>query len=133
MAKTNPRQFHLQAVHYLRKTVNYNDTGVSTGVFMGTLPAGAMVTDIVANVRTAFNAGSGNSLSVGITSTAYTDILATADVTLATTGGYRGTILAAADRMATDADVYIRYTQTGSTASAGVVDVVLMFAANNDG
>jgi hypothetical protein len=133
MAKTNPRQFHLQAVHFFRKTVNYNDTGVSTGIFMGTLPSGALIVDVVADVRTAFNAGSGNSLSVGVTSTAYTDIMATADVTLATTGGYRGAILAAADRMATDTDLYVRYTQTGSTASAGVVDVAVMFLPNNDG
>lgn len=133
MAKTTARSFPLQMVHYLRKTVNYNDTGVSTGVYMGTLPSGAQVLDVIANVRTAFNAGSGNSLSIGVTSTAYTDILATADVTLATTGGYRGSILAAADRMASDSDVYIRYTQTGSTASAGVVDCVLTYAVNNDG
>lgn len=35
MVQTNPRQFHTQQVHYVRKTVNYNDVGISAGVRFG--------------------------------------------------------------------------------------------------
>ncbi len=133
MAKTTARTFHTQQVHYLRKTVNYNDNAVSAGVYVGTLPSGAQILDAVVQVATAFNAGSGNTLGVGITSTAYVDIIATGDVTLGTTGGYRAAILTAGDIMATDSDVYARYVQTGSTASAGAATITITFAANNDG
>ena len=41
MANTNPRQYHTQQTHYLRKTVNSNDAGIASGVLMGTVPSGA--------------------------------------------------------------------------------------------
>ena len=65
MAQATPRQFHTQQVHYLRKTVNWNDANIATGVLMGTLPNGAQIVDIAVNVVTAFNAGTTNNLLLG--------------------------------------------------------------------
>jgi hypothetical protein len=62
-----PRVLHTQQVHYFRKRVNYNDVGIAAGVLFGTLPAGAMLTNLNVRVNTAFNAGTTNALNVGTT------------------------------------------------------------------
>ena len=133
MAKTTPRVFHQQMVHYIRKTVNFNDTGIGTSVYAGTLPNGAQIIDAVTNVETAFNAGSTNVLTAGITGAGYTDIIGSADVTEATPGGYRAAILTAGTKMAADSDVFVRYTQTGGAATTGKATIVITYAVNNDG
>ena len=60
------RKNALQLVHYLRFTVNFNDTGIATGVGKQWLPAGAMIIGTDVNISTAFNAGTTNALTVGI-------------------------------------------------------------------
>ena len=135
MPATNPRSLHTQQIHYLRKSVNYNDAGISTGVLFGTLPAGAQILPFAStiSIRTAFNAATTNNLLIGTTA-AGNDICATADSAAGTTGiktlalatvttnGYR----------AADTDLFVTYTQTGAVATAGIATITIAFSVNND-
>lgn len=129
-----PRQTQYQMPHYIRFAVNYNDTGVSSGVVKGTLPSGAQLLDIIVNVTTAFNAGTTNVLTLGSTSTA-TQYVAAGDLDETATGAVRIAPTAAwgsASKMASDLDLYVKYAQTGTAATAGAATIVVCFAPNND-
>jgi hypothetical protein len=119
------RQLHTQQVHYLRKRVNYNDTNIAGGVVMGTLPAGAMIVSQNVRVSTAFNAGTTNALNVG-TAAGGTQLF-----TDAATAGARSPTIANLS-FAGDQDVFVQFAQTGTAASAGVADIVIGYAPNND-
>lgn len=130
MALTTPRVYHTQQIHYLRKTVNYNDAGIAGGVIIGTLPAGAQIVDIAVNVKTAFNAATTNNLLLG-TSAAGNQIATTTD-TAAGTAGFKRVTTGGALTLAADTDVFVAYTQTGTAASAGVATIVIAYAPDND-
>lgn len=119
------RELHTQQIHYIRKRVNYNDASIGTGVVMGTLPAGAMIVSQNVRVSTAFNAGTTNALNVG-TAAAGTQVF-----TDAATAGARSPTIANLS-FAADQDIYVTYAQTGTVASAGVADIVIGYAPNND-
>lgn len=125
------RVSHHQMTHYLRKRVNYNDPGITTGVFFGTLPAGAMISNAHVRVNTAFNAATTNVANVGTTATGG-EIIPTATILAGATGYKTGTAAAAALSFATDTDLYVSYTQTGTAATAGQLDVLIAYAPNND-
>ena len=135
MAATNPRFIHTQQVHYLRKTVNFNDTGIASGVLFGTLPAGASILPFASTivVRTAFNAATTNNLLIGTTAGG-NDICATADSAAGTAGVKTlalATVTTGAYRAA-DTDLFVAYTQTGAVATAGVATITIAFSVNND-
>lgn len=119
------RQLHTQQIHYLRKRVNYNDSAIGTGVVMGTLPAGAMIVSQNVRVSTAFNAVTTNALNVG-TAAGGTQLF-----TDAATAGARVPTIANLS-FASDQDIYVQYAQTGTAATAGVADIVIGYAPNND-
>lgn len=119
------RQLHTQQVHYLRKRVNFNDAAIGTGVVMGTLPAGAMLLGQHVRVSTAFNAGTSNALNVG-TSAGGTQLF-----TDAATAGARNATVANLS-FASDTDIFVQFAQSGTAASAGVADIVITYAPNND-
>jgi|DEB0MinimDraft_3_1074331.scaffolds.fasta_scaffold03247_5 hypothetical protein len=125
MSLNNARQFHTQQVHYIRKTVNFNDAGIGSGVVFGTLPAGAMIVSQNVRVTTAFNAGTSNALQVG-TAAAGTQLFSDA----ATAGARSPTI--ANLSFATDQDLYVTFAQSGTAATAGVGTVVIGFVVDND-
>lgn len=129
------RTYHHQLVHYLRKRINYNTNGIKAGVYVGTLPAGAMVIDAVTRVNTAFNGDTTNVIVAGTNSSSYNNIIGAADVTEATPGAYRAAIATAgAGVYAVDTDVYVKYTHTtDDTATTGQADICIMFTVNNDG
>lgn len=127
MAQTTPRQFHTQQVHYLRKTVNWNDANIAAGVLMGTLPAGAQIVDIAVNVVTAFNAATTNNLLLG-TAAGGNQIADTA----AGAAGFKRATTGGALNLAGDTDVFATYTQTGTAATAGKANIVIAYAPNND-
>lgn len=132
---TTARQYPYQMVHYLRKEVNYNDTGIASGVKMGTLPSGAQIVDVVANVVTTFNAGGTNVLTVGTNSTAYDNIAAAADINEGSATGQRTTTGIGLELTA-DADVYVKFTETagaGSLATQGKAVLVVAYTLDNDG
>jgi hypothetical protein len=129
-SRRNPRQ----VVNTLKKTVNFGDTGIATGVaFQDSLPIGAFITSVIVEVVTAFNAASTNTLTVGTVSTGYNNMVASGDLpgngsasltvgaTLVTRGMGRALTAAA------EVTPYVKYVQTGTAASAGQAIVVITY------
>jgi hypothetical protein len=124
MAKTTPRQFHTQQVHFLYKVVNYNDTGIGTagtGVYVGTIPAGSVIIGTDAFVTTAFNAATTNVLTLGTQATT-TEVVSAAALNEGATGVTQNIPPNASPflvDLAADQDIYCLYTQSGTAATAG--------------
>lgn len=121
---------HLPVVHYLRKTVNFNDTGIANGVKFGRLPAGAQILHAYCNVETVFNAATTNVLTVGTNSTSFDNILGTGDINEASATG-QAALTGAALEFTSDTDVFVKYTQSGTAATTGKAHIVVMFATNS--
>jgi hypothetical protein len=119
------RQTQFQQVHYFRKRVNYNDSAIAAGVLFGTMPAGAMITDLDIRVTTAFNAGTTNAINVGTTAGG------TQIFTDAATVGHRQPTIPNIS-FAVDTDLFVQYAQTGTAATTGLADFVIGYAPNND-
>lgn len=124
-ARQDPRQ----VVNSLKKTVNFNDAGISSGVaFDNGFPLGAFILGVWVAIVTAFNAGSTNVLTVGTNSTTYNNLVASGDVdetAVATTQILRGSgpsIPASADIVP-----YVKYTQTGDAATTGQAVIVITY------
>lgn len=127
-----PRSNVTQQVHYFRATVNYNTLNIDTTakVPLGTLPANAIVTGVLIKIVTAFNAATTNVLTVG-TSADAAALVAGADLDETVAGttisfsqvGYMPTA---------DTALFIKYTQTGTAASAGQAVVIVSFVPDND-
>lgn len=127
-----PRQIHTQQEHYLRAAVAYNSLEVGTaGKFpLGTLPAGAIITGILATVSVAFNAATTNVLTVG-TAASDASIVGADDLN----EGAIGSTLSFASvgtKVSVDTPLFIKYAQTGTAASAGAADIILFFVPDND-
>lgn len=127
-AGTSARRDPRNVANTMVAIVNFNDTGVGSGIKFGTLPIGARIVDVIVEVITAFNAGTTNVLTVGTNSTSFNNIVAAADVNEAAIGATRvdrgigGSIARAAD-----IDVYAMYTQTGTVATTGKAEVTIVF------
>jgi hypothetical protein len=125
------RIYSANVMHCVRGTVNYATTNVATGVEIGTIPAGSFVTAVHVHVTTAFNAATTNVLEVG--TAADPDGFATSTQTASGTIGAKlniGTSSPAAqlgDFLTADTPVVVKYTQTGTAATAGVAQVVVSF------
>ena len=129
-AGTAARDLQLQAVHYYRKAVAYNTTGIATGIKFGTLPAGAEIISTVVKVKVVFNAATTNVLTVGTTALGV-DIVGTADVNesaVASTTVLTGNALT----LAADTDIFVAYTQTGTPATTGSAIIIVTYVLNND-
>lgn len=135
---TVAREFRDQQITYYRITVNYNDPRISTAQKFGKLKKDAFITNVACHVLTAFNAGTTNVFTVGTSTTANEIINAgssnqSIDETSATyqnvssSGGLGEGVTSAAD-----VDLYARYTQTGTAATAGKVTCVIAFIQNDD-
>ena len=116
-----------QQVYFLRKTVNFGDTGIATGVLMGTLPSGAHIINTSVHVRTVFNAATTNVLTVGTNSSAYDDCINAAAVAEGTLGYTVATPNADIVYPTGDLGVYVKYTQTGTAATTGKADIVVSY------
>lgn len=123
------RRDERQLVNTLKKTVNYGDAGISSGIaFDQSLPIGAYVLSVDVEVVTAFNAATTNVLTVGTNSTSYNNLASAVDVTAGTANLYGATrgkgrsIAAAADK-----SVFVKYTQTGTAATAGQAVIVITY------
>jgi hypothetical protein len=123
-ARADPRN----VVNTLRRTVNYSDAGISSGITIGpdALPQGAFITGVWVEIVTVFNGGT-DVLTVGTNSTSYNNIVAAGDVDETATGvtqvtrGLGRSIAASADL-----PVYIKYTTAG-TATTGQAVVVIQY------
>jgi hypothetical protein len=124
------QQYHQNLIHYLRKEVNYNDPGVAAGVVIGRLPAGAQITQALARVRTTFNAGTTNVLTVGTNAASYDNIFAAADIAEGSAAN-NAAPLANLQEVLTEADVFVKYTQTGTAANQGKAVIHIAYTVNN--
>lgn len=126
-SRRDPRQ----VLNTLRFTINWNDvgTGAQEG-FFSSLPAGAIIADVLVMVTTTFNAGSTNVLTVGTNSAAFNNIVASGDVNLGSVGTYnitRGQGLNSLLTATVDQAVNAKYAQTGTAATQGQAVVLITF------
>jgi hypothetical protein len=138
------RRNALQLVHYVRFTVNFNDANIAGGNNKQWLPAGAIITDTSVMIVTAFNAGTTNVLTVGLTpignapdvggTPVTNNVVAAGQVAPGAVALANGILPtgAALGPLATDAQVNVTYTQTGAAATAGQAVVMIKYIANND-
>lgn len=123
------RQDPRQVVNTLKKRFQFNTANITTGVaFDNSLPMGAVITTVLVEIITAFNAGTTNVLTVGTNSSTYNNLVAAADVNEAAAAttrverGIGGSILRAAELVP-----YVMYTQTGTAATTGDAEVTITF------
>lgn len=116
-------------VRYVTGSVAFNTPGVATGVSIGTIPANSIVSDIVVIVTAVFNAATTNVLQVGRLGTLGA-FAGTADVNEASATAQRVTT-GLGNVGATDVDVLVSYTQTGTAATTGAATVVITFINPN--
>lgn len=125
------RRYHTNQTHYLRKTgIAFDTPGLSAGTLsIGVLPENAQVLATSVAIRTAFNAGSTNVLIVG---TAADDdaLVAAAGVDETAIGLTRVAPATLAGYVATagDTEIFAKYTQTGTAATAGLANIVVEYA-----
>jgi hypothetical protein len=136
-AGASARDVMMPVKQVITKTINYNDTGIASGVVIGTLPIGAVIQNWRATVETLFNAGSTNPITIGTTATG-AEVAASASITSGTAGVYTGSPAAAGGWAKTTANtpIYTAYIQTGTAASTGkahiVVEYVSLVSTNTD-
>ena len=124
------QQYHQNLVHYLRKEVNYNDPNIASGLVIGRLPANAQITQALARVRTSFNAGTTNVLTVGTNASNYDNILGSADIAEGSAGN-NAAPLANLQEVLSETDVLVKYTQTGTAATQGKATIHIAYTVNN--
>ncbi|HEX2655347.1 MAG TPA: hypothetical protein VHN11_17075 [Xanthobacteraceae bacterium] len=124
-----------QQTHYLRKSVAFNTPGVgaSDTVKIGRLPAGAFISGVWARIETPFNAGTTNVLTVGTSAGGDADIINGAADLNAGSAGTTSVTRGLGLPIANDTDIFVKFTQTGTPATAGAATIVISYAANNDG
>ena len=157
---TPGRIFNWQLVHYARKTINYSDSNISTGVEVGTFPGGAILlcgsvayaaatTPAVAVPgagpilfinRTAWDGSA--AVTAGTNGSSYNNLFGTADITEATKGVYCATadVVYNSDGatgagfiiLAATTDTTIYAKSTGSGATTGKGTFVVPFIVDND-
>ena len=128
---TTGRQYPLQMVHFLRKSITYADNGSTLNI--GVLPAGAvMIMDASGvHVTTAFNGDSSNILSVGPSTDTGTDLWMD-DEALGTATWVpfdQGVSL-----LVGSSDVLVQCLVTSTAnASAGAAEIVICYVPDTDG
>jgi hypothetical protein len=123
------RRGHLQVVNTICQDINYNDTGAATGIATGKwLPAGAIILATDVSINTTFNAQTTNVLTIGLNGTTANNIVATVTASaLAVVPNLlpTGTALG---KLAADTQIYVKYTQTGTAATAGAATFIIKYA-----
>ncbi|MFA6031819.1 MAG: hypothetical protein WC889_02830 [Myxococcota bacterium] len=129
------RQLETQQTHYLRRDIAFNTTGIATGVLIGTVPAGAKLTQVLIHIDTAFNAGTTNVLQGGVTGVG-TTLFTTTEAAAGTAGVKVATDSATQGRgleFAADTDLFVSYTQTGTAATTGVATITVEYIPLSNG
>lgn len=133
-AGSTARRNALQLVHYLRMEITYSDSGIASAVGKQWLPAGAVIIGTDVFINTTFNAQTTNVLTIGTNGTTANNMVASGDVdetTLALTQNIKPTGTALVP-LAADVQVWAKYTQTGTAATAGDATIVVKYIPNND-
>lgn len=127
MAKAARKSYQPQ-MDYIAISVAYNTPNIGTAnmVQIGTLPSGCVLSHAIVSVTTAFNAATTNVLIVG-TSSDDDAFVAAGDVNEGAVGGAFVTRPAGV-AVTAETPVYVKFTETGTAATAGAADVVLFYA-----
>lgn len=124
-ARQDPRQ----VVNTLKKTTNFNDTGIAAGVaFENYLPQAAFILSVFTEIVTAFNAVTTNVYTVGTVGAAFNNLVAAGDVDPTLAGVYPST--RGVGRLLTAAGPVLpvaKYTQTGTAATTGQAITIITF------
>ena len=121
-----------QQVHFIGRDVTFATVGIGTAdtVKIGRIPAGSFICAAYVRITTAFNAATTNVLTVGQNATANTDIVAAGELNEGATG-VSVVLTGASLTFANDTDIYVRYTQTGTAATAGAATIVITYIPPN--
>lgn len=126
---TPARKGEWQCTHSIRRRIAFSDTNsASVGLEVGVIPAGSFVHAVIVNIETAFNAATTNVITVG--TTASVAGLAQNAGVAAGVAGLKSGLLGSPQlngNTATDMQVMVFYSQTGTAATAGVADVIVSF------
>jgi len=116
-ARQDPRQ----VVNTLKKTFNFNDAGIATGIpFDNYLPQNAFIENVLVEIVAVFNAGTTNVVTVGTVAAAYNNIVNAGDLNEAVTGVTQVTRSFGRSLTASgDVLPFVMYTQTGTPATTG--------------
>lgn len=101
--------------------VAFDTEGIDAGVELCKIPAHTIITKAVAVVKTAFDAGTTNVLTVGANS-GVDDLLGSGDITEGTKGAYSKNAFVQCDAKTA---VKAKFTQTGTAATAGEAEIYL--------
>ena len=128
-AATAARQTHLQVPHSIRKTITF-ETAADTEI--GTLPAGAVIDPALSSVliKTAFNAATTNTIDVG---TAADDNLYATALAAGSVARVPFDEFTASNVLSADTTLTVTYDQSGTAATAGEAEVVVVYHVDNDG
>lgn len=114
-----------QLVNTLKKTVNYNDAGISSGIaFAESLPLGAFITGAYCEIVTTFDGTP--TLTVGTNSTSFNDIMNSADITEGTAGVYVAT-RGWGRSLAASAEKVVKVKLAATSPSQGVAVIVITY------
>jgi hypothetical protein len=114
------------AVNYIRAEVSFNTPNAGK-IWIGTLPKGAVLLQSLGKCTQGFNGGT-NVVAVG-TNPAVDNIISSPDLAEGTPGAnFIGT--GALLEFSEDTPVYLRYTQTGTVATAGRVIVIVPYVCD---
>ena len=104
-----------------------NGVASAFGIHVGKLPAGSFIHGTDVHIATAFNAGTTNVFTVGNSTTA--DAYATTAEVIAGTPGTKRNLSGSANLgyVPLETQVYAKYSQTGTAATAGVAHVTMRF------
>lgn len=132
-AATRARQFSAQMIHYLRKTVTFEDNG--SEVTVGWIPSGSLILQPISGVRvsTAFDAGTTNVIDIGANTgnddpDEFGTDLALGSVAFVPLDEASGIYVATADT-----EITATVALAGTAATAGQAEVVIAFIPDNDG
>lgn len=134
-ARQQPGQF----TNYYRITVNFSDPRMPTAQKFGRLLRHSFISNVACHVLTAFNAGTTNVFTVGTSLANANEIIDAATSTKSideTSATYQqitsATSLGEAVTSAGDVDLYAKFAQTGTAATAGKLTCIISFIQNND-
>jgi hypothetical protein len=141
------RQLDLQVTHYIRFDFTFNsiqgqpgnntvalaNAALAAGVQIGTLPAGAVPVNCNAYVDVAFNNGTNNLFSVGLTATG-TDFVSAGSLASKAAVITAAPIAAVATVKAVTANagtpIYLSTSQTGTAPTTGQCSIIMSYHPN---
>lgn len=144
---TPPRQTQLQVPHQIRFDFAFNQVGnqpattaalaagvMNAGVQIGALPAGAIPVNANVFADVAFNNGTNNTISVGLTATG-TDFVSGAAIgtkaSVITAAPIAAIATVKAKATADGTPIFVSTSQTGTAATAGQASVIISYHPAN--